>query len=718
MVSTDRDALLALYNATRGGGWTQNANWNTDAALSRWHGVRVNDQDRVVELNLRGNNLSGPIPKELGALSALRELRLDSNQLSGHIPPRLLLIGDLGALQHLSLYNNKLAGSIPPELGMLAALRMLILGGNQLTGHLPKELGALSKLQVLDLRFNKLTGPIPKELGALSRLEKLWLYNNNLTGPIPPELGKLSSLIRLELFNNKLSGSIPPEVGKLAALQCLNLSNNQLTGSIPPQLGNLAALKDMWLGGNNLTGSVPTNLVKLSNLRSLIVDRNRFSGSMPSVGQLRDLRRAFDSSDYKDKEEPAESSMIKKQNPKPTTMDDPNVVTNTRMAALLDFEGDVVAWSFGSRTEILRGPGFELLVPSLGRNIPALIGVIGLCSGSAETVDGKQCLLHPVLRCLAGDGETFKRPLRLRFPVGDIDSIVSGSDCGSTADAELAYRVHLESVFSAFKREDASSEWFPMSGHISQTEAGVFFLEVTVKHFCDFGLRQQFNVGVGGVELVELPRVRFKHKQSHYHFANLGTEDLVVHIWGAARKETFISSAKANVGVGLTDGANVRGEAERMLIDVPGTGVYRVDVPGGPVGESRPQRCRVLDGLESPTVAWSTQKRNAPSSDGDDHEVVQIWGKTSMRSKHVLVFGPMRDGARPDVANLKIKDGRNVGRTVWCMMESRSGVNKTEDTEVLTKLPISWTVRFFVPWYAFLASLGICLCSVFFLRPP
>lgn len=59
MASTDRDALVALYNATEGGRWRRNKNWNTDAPLSEWHGVKVNDQGRVVELSLSRNNLQG-----------------------------------------------------------------------------------------------------------------------------------------------------------------------------------------------------------------------------------------------------------------------------------------------------------------------------------------------------------------------------------------------------------------------------------------------------------------------------------------------------------------------------------------------------------------------------------------------------------------------------------------------------------------------------------
>ncbi|CAN0014690.1 unnamed protein product [Pylaiella littoralis] len=169
MASADRDALLALYNATDGANWGQNANWNTDADISRWHGIVVNDQGRVVQLNLFGNNLRGAIPKELGAL---------------------------GKLQRLVLVVNKLTGSIPKELGGLSELQGLYLFSNQLTGPIPKELGTLTKLERLWLHNNQLSGHIPKELGALSKLKELNLHSNQLT-EIPPEV--------LELFRKRLA---------------------------------------------------------------------------------------------------------------------------------------------------------------------------------------------------------------------------------------------------------------------------------------------------------------------------------------------------------------------------------------------------------------------------------------------------------------------------------------------------------------------------------
>lgn len=59
MASPDRDALVALFHATGGDNWTRKSNWCTSAKLGTWEGVKVDQQGRVVELDLSDNNLRG-----------------------------------------------------------------------------------------------------------------------------------------------------------------------------------------------------------------------------------------------------------------------------------------------------------------------------------------------------------------------------------------------------------------------------------------------------------------------------------------------------------------------------------------------------------------------------------------------------------------------------------------------------------------------------------
>ena len=86
---SERDILVALYDATLGPGWTNSDNWLTDASLGEWYGVNVNGEGRVVSLDLSSNSLTGPMSPELGRLSSLTRLVLANNDLTGPIPPEL-----------------------------------------------------------------------------------------------------------------------------------------------------------------------------------------------------------------------------------------------------------------------------------------------------------------------------------------------------------------------------------------------------------------------------------------------------------------------------------------------------------------------------------------------------------------------------------------------------------------------------------------------------
>ena len=159
-VETDREALVALYNATDGENWNQSDNWLSDAPLGEWKGVLTDDR-RVVVLYLGDNGLTGEIPPELGSLSNLTALYLGDNGLTGEIPPEL---GSLSNLTDLSLYHNALSGAIPAELGSLSNLAGLDLRNNALSGAIPAELGSLSNLTNLRLLSNDLSGCVPSSL--------------------------------------------------------------------------------------------------------------------------------------------------------------------------------------------------------------------------------------------------------------------------------------------------------------------------------------------------------------------------------------------------------------------------------------------------------------------------------------------------------------------------------------------------------------------------
>ena len=223
---TDKEALLALFEATRGDTWDSSGTWAGLAPIGEWQGVMVDDAGRVVGLNLFG--LTGELPPELGNLSSLQSLSLSGIQLAGELPPEL---GSLVALQALAINESQVSGGLPPELGDLTSLETLDLGNNRLCGEIPSELDGLAELGALNLGSNQLTGRIPEALARLTKLETLDLGSNQFTGAVPSWLGGLSGLTALDVSNNRLTGELPPELDNLAVgLNVLNVGGNQLDG--------------------------------------------------------------------------------------------------------------------------------------------------------------------------------------------------------------------------------------------------------------------------------------------------------------------------------------------------------------------------------------------------------------------------------------------------------------------------------------------------------
>ena len=50
-VETDREALIALYNATGGDNWGENTGWLSDAPLGEWYGVATDDNGESPPVN-------------------------------------------------------------------------------------------------------------------------------------------------------------------------------------------------------------------------------------------------------------------------------------------------------------------------------------------------------------------------------------------------------------------------------------------------------------------------------------------------------------------------------------------------------------------------------------------------------------------------------------------------------------------------------------------
>ena len=258
--TSEREALVALYNATGGAEWKRNAKWLSNEHIASWSGVRYYHQIR---------ESGGAFGTSSQTVEFVRELHLPGNGLTGEIPPKLHGLKDL---RHLDLRGNRLTGEIPSELGRMDHLSHLFLSGNQLTGEIPSKLGDMDGLYYLNLANNRLTGEIPPELGDLGpRLRRLSLRGNQLTGEIPPELGDIRDLEVLDLRNNNLTGQIPAELDNPRNMSGLYLGGNQFTGCIPDTF-NSVRYNDILLlnlplcGGGALPGDITSRaLIALFN---------------------------------------------------------------------------------------------------------------------------------------------------------------------------------------------------------------------------------------------------------------------------------------------------------------------------------------------------------------------------------------------------------------------------------------------------------------------
>nr|AMM42983.1 LRR-RLK [Vernicia montana] len=136
--------------------------WNGDPCLPRqysWTGIKCSDgpRIRVVSLNLTSMGLSGSLSPSIARMTALTDIWLGNNNLSGSIPD----LSSLKMLQTLHLENNQFTGDIPLSLGSIKDLRELFLQNNNLTGPIPNSLVGKPGLDLRTSPGNQLSLPSP-----------------------------------------------------------------------------------------------------------------------------------------------------------------------------------------------------------------------------------------------------------------------------------------------------------------------------------------------------------------------------------------------------------------------------------------------------------------------------------------------------------------------------------------------------------------------------
>ncbi|KAG6500342.1 hypothetical protein ZIOFF_040186 [Zingiber officinale] len=243
-------------------------------------------------LELYGSNFSGVIPSQLGNLSSLYHLGLQSTLDAASIAHRLDWLSDLSSLSFLDLnYVNlsTVSQSWLSEVNMLPSLRELYLEECDLN-NIPSSFSShlnLTSLVLLDLGFNDFYSTIPNWLWNLTKLSALDFYESSLFGPIPIEIGTLSRLRKLYLDNTiDLASCIvgprfPQWLRSQKSMIELSLSNTSIEDNVPNWFWNISSTT-IDLSHNKLSGTLPLSLEGMPTLELLVLSFNKLEGVVPS----------------------------------------------------------------------------------------------------------------------------------------------------------------------------------------------------------------------------------------------------------------------------------------------------------------------------------------------------------------------------------------------------------------------------------------------------
>ncbi|XP_059294906.1 receptor-like protein Cf-9 isoform X1 [Lycium ferocissimum] len=232
---------------------------------------------QLTHLDFSSNSLTGLIPSYIFSLPSLYVLNLSNNSFTGKIHGFKSKI--LGSVE---LKHNQLQGPIPKSLLNQQSLEYLLLSQNNLSGKIDSTICNLKTVKVLDLGSNNLKGTIPQCLGEMSELETFDLRNNSLSGTINTTFRFGNRLIGFNLRRNKLEGEVPRSLINCKHLEVVDLGNNELNDTFPKWLGTLPNLEILSLRSNKFHGHIKYSKNKnlFVQLRILDLSSNEFSGNL------------------------------------------------------------------------------------------------------------------------------------------------------------------------------------------------------------------------------------------------------------------------------------------------------------------------------------------------------------------------------------------------------------------------------------------------------
>ncbi|CAN8234757.1 unnamed protein product [Cochlearia groenlandica] len=256
-----------------------------------------------INIFLNNNNITGPIPVTL--LDNAKILDLRNNKLSGNISH----FTNTGDMRILLLRGNNLTGSIPRKICELRSIKLLDLSDNKFHGTIPSCLynlsfglwededstsssGAFGFVPSLVLEFYRTTFLVDEFMFDYNTYMSVEIQfstkerYDSYIGASKFSQGTLDYMYGLDLSSNELIGVIPTELGDLLKLRAMNLSRNFLSSSIPDSLSKLKDLESLDLSYNMLHGRIPNQLTNLSSLAIFNVSYNNLSGIIPQGKQF------------------------------------------------------------------------------------------------------------------------------------------------------------------------------------------------------------------------------------------------------------------------------------------------------------------------------------------------------------------------------------------------------------------------------------------------
>nr|GMD91464.1 pollen-specific leucine-rich repeat extensin-like protein 3 [Ipomoea batatas] len=227
----------------------------------------------VSGVDLNHADIAGFLPAELGLMTDLALLHLNSNRFCGIIPKSF---SKLTLLHELDVSNNRFVGKFPEVVIQMQSLRYLDLRYNNFEGKLSEELFH-KEMDGIFLNNNRFSSTIPESIGN-SSASVVVFANNNFKGCIPSSVGRMANLREIVLLNNDLMGCMPPEIGKLQNVTVFSGAGNKFSGILPEGFSGLEKVVELDVSGNVLTGIVPEGICRLRNLKNFTFAYNYFNG--------------------------------------------------------------------------------------------------------------------------------------------------------------------------------------------------------------------------------------------------------------------------------------------------------------------------------------------------------------------------------------------------------------------------------------------------------